>query len=184
MAYVTVAQIRTEDATLTEANGCPDTVLETLIASVSRWLNGKLNADTITNAAGETAYVDFQNSEATGDSYCTADQLTNIKKIILYEVVSAGNYIKKIDNYETVIQITRGKPVASYPDFNENAKAAKYHKMAVTLMNHLIEQDKEIGSFSFPARQQEGSTFIVINAEPERQGPGEMTMEQILSRLR
>ena len=181
MAYVTKTEVRTADSTLTAANGVTDTALDNIIFSVGYWVNQTLDADTTVNAYGETVYVDFQSSESAGSSYCLADQLTEVKAIVLLECQSQGTYLKEKSPANQVIMMDKGKPLFASPDYKDYSESNELHRRALRELQMLIDADKQYGNFIHTRMPQGKGGFVVVNKRPAGTKP--MTLQELLNNL-
>lgn len=181
MAYVTKEQVRTADDTLIAANGVTDTVLDNIIFAAGNLINDRLDADTTVNAYGETVYVDFQSDSETNDSYCLADQLTEIKAIVLLECRAQGTYVKEKDSENQVVMLDKGKPIFASSDFKDYKDSNELHNRALRQLQLLIDADKQYGNFIHTRMPQGLGGFVVVNKRPAGTKP--MTLQELLERL-
>ena len=180
MTYITKAQARSEEDTITAANGVSDDALETFIEAVGIWINNNLDADTeVDQTYGETVYIDFQYSDSSADSYCLEAQYNNIVRIVTLEVCArALAFKKKTGSTAKVVHLDPKRPVWASESYEEVRKSKDYHARALALFNSLIEEDKKYGHFIHTRDQAAGEGFVKVN---RKKGPvGQWTVKQLM----
>ena len=152
--YVTAAEIRTEtglsDSILT------DNICSVIIERATQKINSDLEAD-----RSNDAYVNFQDSDSSGDSYVPTEYLDIIKKACLYLCCSLAYDFNSVDVKYTV---RPGKDEFLKYDqtWIDGAKARVYKQKYIDLINMLIENDEDTDYFQRYTSYQ-GEEFIVTS---------------------
>lgn len=172
MAYLTLTNIRdfsdAKKLELDEEKRITDEVLSALIFSVSQWADSQLNADREINLAGNYVFIDFQDTDINGDSYCTTEQLNQIQNLVLYELVARALVVKEKQTLTPkLIQLNPQNPVWADDAYDDVRRSKDYHEAAKTMITNLLAEDVQYGNFAYGRAETEGEGygFVKVNED-------------------
>ena len=189
MAYITKEDVRdhsdTENLGLTGDARLTDAVLTALIFSSSQWINNQLNADKAKNENNQYVYINYQSDDENADSYCNADQLSQIEQIVLYDVVAKALIIHK-DSGTTpkFLQIDPMRPVWADDEFDSVRKAKSYRNAVKEMITALIAEDAQYRHFGYAKPDSDESYgFIKVNQDYPRKTWTQKTVWDIANEI-
>jgi len=152
--YVTADQIRTETG-LSESI-LTDNICSVIIERATYRINSDLEAD-----RDDDEYVNFQDSDSSGDSYIPTAYLDIVKKACLYLCCSYAFDFNEIDIKYTV-KPAKDEFLKYDQTWKDGAKAKVYKQKYINLINMLIENDEDTGYFTRSTTYQ-SEEFIVTS---------------------